>query len=69
MDKNLNDLRRDAGSKAMRLMPPNQTVQRIGASRFALRQIERQWRLAPIADLCVSQLRTCDDIERQHFRP
>jgi hypothetical protein len=31
----------------------NQTVQRIGASRFALRQIERQRRLAPIADLCV----------------
>jgi hypothetical protein len=29
-------------------------VQRIGASRFALRQIERQWRLAPIADLFVS---------------
>jgi ABC-type multidrug transport system fused ATPase/permease subunit len=28
-------------------------VQRIGASRFTLRQIERQWRLAPIADLCV----------------
>ena len=27
------------------------TVQRIGASRFTLRQIERQWRLAPIADL------------------
>src|SRR6266487_4173530 len=31
----------------------NQTVQRMGASRFAQRQIERHRRLAPIADLCV----------------
>ena len=29
------------------------TVQRTGASRFAQRQIKRQWRLAPVADLCV----------------
>src|SRR5947207_6117018 len=33
----------------------NQAVQRIGASRFAQRQIEPQRRLAPIADLCVRQ--------------
>ncbi len=33
----------------------NQTVQRIGASRFTHRQIERQRRLAPIADLCVGR--------------
>ena len=32
----------------------NQTVQRTGASRFAQRQIRRQGRLAPVADLCVS---------------
>jgi hypothetical protein len=32
----------------------NQTVQRTGASRFARRQIERQARLAPVADLSVS---------------
>ena len=31
----------------------NQTLQRTGASRFAQRQIERQGRLAPVADLCV----------------
>jgi len=34
----------------------NQTVQRTGASRFALRQIERHRRLAPVADLCVRSL-------------
>jgi len=28
-------------------------VQRTGASRFAQRQIERQGRLAPVADLCI----------------
>jgi hypothetical protein len=32
---------------------PKQTVQRIAASQFAQRQIERQGRLGPIADLCV----------------
>ncbi len=32
---------------------PNQTVQRIGASRFAQGEIEHQRRLAPIADLYV----------------
>ena len=31
----------------------NHALQRIGASRFALRHIKSQWRLAPIADLCV----------------
>ena len=36
-------------------MPPNPAVQRTGASRFAQRQIERHRRLAPVADLCVSQ--------------
>ena len=32
----------------------NQTVQRTGASRFPQRQIQRHWRLAPVADLFVS---------------
>ena len=31
----------------------NQAVQRTGASRLAHGQMERQWRLAPVADLCV----------------
>ena len=34
-------------------MPPNQAVQRTGASRFAQRQIGHQRRLAPVADLVV----------------
>jgi hypothetical protein len=35
------------------MMPtlPNQPVQPTGASRFAQTQMERQWRLAPVADL------------------
>ena len=32
-----------------RSLPPNETVQRTGASRFAQRQIDRHRRLAPIA--------------------
>jgi len=40
--------------RSYRPKAPNQTVQRIGASRFGQRQIARQRRLAPIADLCVS---------------
>src|ERR1035437_7590621 len=35
--------------------PPNQAVQRTGASRFAQRQIGHQRRLAPVADLVVRQ--------------
>lgn len=35
---------------------PNKTVQRTGASRLAQKQIERQGRLAPVADLIVSGL-------------
>ena len=31
----------------------DQAVQRTGASRFVQRQIKRQRRLAPVADLCV----------------
>jgi uncharacterized protein (DUF983 family) len=38
---------------------PNKTVQRIGASRVAQRQIIRQRRLAPVADLIVSHMRRC----------
>ena len=38
---------------------PNQTVQPTGASRLARRQIERRWRLAPVADFCVG-LKTVD---------
>src|SRR6266540_653934 len=41
---------------------PNQTVQRTGASGFAQRQIERQGRLAPVADLCVRHTMTDSDI-------
>ena len=33
---------------------PNQAVQRTAASRLARREMERQWRLALVADLCVS---------------
>ena len=36
----------------------DQTVQRTGASRFAQRQIERHRRLAPVADLSVSPMKT-----------
>ena len=36
----------------------NQTAQPTGASRLAQRQIERQRRLAPVADLCVSRTLT-----------
>src|SRR5678816_2321593 len=35
---------------------PNPVVQRTGASRFARTQINRQRRLAPVADLCVKAL-------------
>jgi hypothetical protein len=37
-------------------------VQRTEASRFSLRQIERQRRLAPVADLCVTSKQ--DEIEK-----
>ena len=44
----------------------NQTVQRTGASRFGLGQINRQRRLAPVADLCVrlinEESNPCSDI-------
>src|ERR1035437_5945723 len=32
---------------------PDQAVQRTGASRFARRQVQHPWRLAPVADLGV----------------
>jgi hypothetical protein len=34
-----------------KMTTPNQTVQRTGASRLARRRIERDRRLAPVADL------------------
>src|SRR5256885_8095993 len=44
----------------------NQTVQRTGASRFALRRIARHRRLAPVADLYVSHCCICASF-RQRF--
>ena len=38
---------------------PNQAVQRTGASRLARGQMERQWRLAPVADLFRSATTKC----------
>ena len=35
----------------------SKTVQRVGASRFAQRQIQRHRRLAPVADLVVGEMR------------
>jgi hypothetical protein len=35
-------------------------VQRIGASRVARRRVERQWGLAPIAELCVRRMTSRD---------
>src|SRR5438552_2546718 len=41
-------------SRTTRRQRPNQTVQRMGASRFVQRQIQRHRCLMPVADLCVS---------------
>jgi hypothetical protein len=48
---------------------PNPAVQRTEASRFRLKQIERQRRLAPVADLCVRRQQDCNIMKRLFSSP